>query len=429
MPADTNGAKDGIDDNNNNKRVLFSTSSASQSPQPPPASSASATSIISIHSGKGRLRGGGVRPIGTTKSIRQLAQKLEQRMGPVLMLSLLTIGTVLFLYGLYHESIRNALQDFVDTMQQVVLQNQQRELAELTNIGTTTTTTTVVATAVKNVDNSTLAVVEISGETGSNNNNENVNVPTTTTAAEMPPNAVVHSILRHRADQLEELDGFKEKFHATTVTLWCLVALNVFGLLALAFGVFVLYKKGKSPVGMRRSGKMAKLCRTLYIALLLLTCLLMSVQLFLLLFSLLPNSVAFPTIVDRLFDAYLLEEVPPESRAEILAPIEEEFACKLEVEHELLEKMGLQQKCVPKIKDRLLPSYIVVFLVAIAICPFLFAIFTILWATTIKNCGAVETARKRIEVSQSDRRQQRHDEILQSRASEFTGKIQQPVYY
>lgn len=68
----------------------------------------------------------------------------------------------------------------------------------------------------------------------------------------------------------------------------------------------------------------------------------MSAQLFLLLFSLLPNTMAFPPIVDTLFNVYLANEVPLENRAEIVEPIEDGLTCKMEVEHELLERMGLQ---------------------------------------------------------------------------------------
>lgn len=72
------------------------------------------------------------------------------------------------------------------------------------------------------------------------------------------------------------------------------------------------------------------------------------------------------------------------------------------MENRLMAVHGFfQQKCAPKIKDRLLPSYIVVFLIFVTILPFLFAIFTICWTITIKDWNVVKNARKRIEFNSS----------------------------
>lgn len=54
----------------------------------------------------------------------QLSQKLEQRLGPVLLICLATIGTVLTINGLFHEKARASLVQMMDTLEQELLQIQ-----------------------------------------------------------------------------------------------------------------------------------------------------------------------------------------------------------------------------------------------------------------------------------------------------------------
>lgn len=60
------------------------------------------------------------------------------------------------------------------------------------------------------------------------------------------------------------------------------------------------------------------------------------------LISLLPNAFAFPSLVDKLLYFYLSSEVPAEKRQALIDPIENNFGCKLKVEHQILEQMGIQ---------------------------------------------------------------------------------------
>ena len=69
---------------------------------------------------------------------------------------------------------------------------------------------------------------------------------------------------------------------------------------------------------------------------------LLIIQLFMFLITLLPNAFAFHSLVDKLLDFYLTSEVPEEKRQALIDPIENSFGCKLKVEHQLLEQLGVQ---------------------------------------------------------------------------------------
>jgi len=71
-------------------------------------------------------------------------------------------------------------------------------------------------------------------------------------------------------------------------------------------------------------------------------CLLLIIQLFMFIITLLPNAFAFHSLVDKLLDFYLTSEVPEDKRKALSDPIENNFGCKLKVEHQLLEQMGIQ---------------------------------------------------------------------------------------
>ena len=367
--------------------------------------------------------------------------KLERRLGPVLLLCLATVATVLVINGLFHESGRGTIIALIDSLEQEILQIQQHELAQLAGLEPTT----------EGRETAAEGGVEKGGanhednESSDNNNDGNGNGTATTTSvvaeeeeeeeeastiATFTAVSAWQLVFRRRAGQLAELDAFRQLFTELDLSLWSLVVLSLLGFLLTGVGMF-LFRNGNPQQTAKKSSRQKSIIWKTILALVIL---LLLIQLFLMLFSLLPTSIHLPSTVDRLLTEYLLE-VPEERRGPLASLVEEEFACKLKVEHPMLEQLGLQEQCLPKIKDRLLAPYIVLFLILILICPFLFALFTLLWASKLKDLDPVREARHRVELSQGERRPQSREEILARALAEpgspprRKGPMTEKIYY
>ncbi|XGW11482.1 hypothetical protein V3C99_012735 [Haemonchus contortus] len=119
-------------------------------------------------------------------------------------------------------------------------------------------------------------------------------------------------------------------------------------------------------------------------------------QLLYLIHPLLWGAAKFPGMVDRLFtEAYPRDEYH-------INGIKERFACEFET-NEMLVRFDLQQPCIPKLKNSLLPAYMVILLIFIDILPFLYAAFIYAWDAWIKNSKMFRNARKRVELNNSRR--------------------------
>uniref|UniRef100_A0A183BK34 Transmembrane protein n=1 Tax=Globodera pallida TaxID=36090 RepID=A0A183BK34_GLOPA len=297
---------------------------------------------------------------------------LERRLGIVMVLCMAVLLTVLVINGLFHDRVRATTTEFIGAIEREVRLLQQNEIVLFSD---DTFPTTPPAKEVAEGEeillaqpNLTSAVDGEKEETVSETNN-NGNLSLTERLLQ----------LRMRANELTELDEFRQRFADTDVTIWTLVLLNLLGLIVMVPSTcrFWLQNYGAQTI------------------LLVLLVLLLLVQLVLLL-SLLDNASNFPPIVDKLFDTYLTE-VSEDKIGHLIEPIEDQFSCKIRVEHELLERYGLQEKCVPKMKDRLLAPYIVSFLILVTIFPFILTIFTCLWPKNIQILAPIEKAHRKVQ--------------------------------
>ncbi|KAI3413675.1 hypothetical protein GPALN_011161 [Globodera pallida] len=364
-----------MDDGHQQKKLQDSSSSST------PHSPASLPKL-SVHSGNGKLRGGGARAVQEQSKVQQLALRLERRLGIVMVLCMAVLLTVLVINGLFHDRVRATTTEFIGAIEREVRLLQQNEIVLFSD---DTFPTTPPAKEVAEGEeillaqpNLTSAVDGEKEETVSETNN-NGNLSLTERLLQ----------LRMRANELTELDEFRQRFADTDVTIWTLVLLNLLGLVVMVPSTCRFWLQNYGAQTVSRS------CCMAYRILLVLLVLLLLVQLVLLL-SLLDNASNFPPIVDKLFDTYLTE-VSEDKIGHLVEPIEDQFSCKIRVEHELLERYGLQEKCVPKMKDRLLAPYIVSFLILVTIFPFILTIFTCLWPKNIQILAPIEKAHRKVQ--------------------------------
>nr|CAD2183726.1 unnamed protein product [Meloidogyne enterolobii] len=312
------------------------------------------------HSGSGGLRGGGIRPRLSIRdeTLVNFGKKLESRIGPISFFCLITIATVLIINTIYHESANGTLVELIEGILKEIL-----ELQKLSN-GTLSTE-------------------------GNESISKETSLTTKSTADSLRP------IVLRRTEQISELNLYKERFHETDQKIILIILICILGILLSIAGIIICRRRG----GIQAS----KSSRIAYGMILAVICLLLIIQLFMFIITLLPNAFAFHSLVDKLLDFYLTSEVPEDKRKALSDPIENNFGCKLKVEHQLLEQMGIQEPCAPKIKDRLLAPYIVLFLILIALSPFLYIIFIIIWLKKLKNVKPILNARQKVAASNEAR--------------------------
>uniref|UniRef100_A0A914MZE7 Uncharacterized protein n=1 Tax=Meloidogyne incognita TaxID=6306 RepID=A0A914MZE7_MELIC len=329
------------------------------------------------HSGSGGLRGGGIRPRLSIRdeTLVNFGKKLESRIGPISFFCLITIATVLIINTIYHESANGTLVELIEGI--------LKEILELQSSTTATTTSFIKTTVIAETFNGTLSTE------GNESIYNETSLTTKSTADSLRP------IVLRRTEQISELNLYKERFHETDQKIILIILICILGILLSIAGIIICRRRG----GIQAS----KSSRIAYGMILAVICLLLIIQLFMFIITLLPNAFAFHSLVDKLLDFYLTSEVPEDKRKALSDPIENNFGCKLKVEHQLLEQMGIQEPCAPKIKDRLLAPYIVLFLILIALSPFLYIIFIIIWLKKLKSVKPILNARQKVAASNEAR--------------------------
>ncbi|KAL7078309.1 hypothetical protein ACQ4LE_002692 [Meloidogyne hapla] len=333
------------------------------------------------HSGSGGLRGGGIRPRLSIRNetLANFCNKLENRIGPILLFCLITIATVLIINTIYHESANGTLIELIEGIQKEIIELQQKEVAQFVGIESTTTTLT---TLITEIGNDTLAT------RGNELISEEISQTTKSTADNLRP------IILKRTEQISELNLYKERFHEIDQKIILIILICLLGILLSIAGMICRRRGGIQP---------SKSSRIIYGIILVAICFLLIIQLFIFIISLLPNAFSFNSSVDKLLDFYLISEVPKEKRQTLIDPIENSFGCKLKVEHQLLEQLGIQEPCAPKIKDRLLAPYIILFLILIVLSPFLHSLFIIIWSKKLKDVKPILNARHKVAASNEAR--------------------------
>ena len=137
------------------------------------------------------------------------------------------------------------------------------------------------------------------------------------------------------------------------------------------------------------------------------------VQLLYLISPILTCSSTFPEYIDRLFAK---ETTPKTDRG--IQELQDMFSCDFET-HQILVDRGLQDPCIPKIKDSLFPYYATVLLIVLDILPFIFAFFTYAWDAWIKDCTTIREARMRVELN-NQRRPRTREEIIEEQITNGT---------
>ncbi|CAK5112136.1 unnamed protein product [Meloidogyne enterolobii] len=394
------------------------------------------------HSGSGGLRGGGIRPRLSIRdeTLVNFGKKLESRIGPISLFCLVTIATVLIINTIYHESANGTLVELIEGILKEILELQFVGIESSTTTTTSFIKTTVIAetgtlstegnesiskgkVCMKHVfhlsfDLPDFQIFHYIGKiflvsrflnfrllnllsplkSVSANQRRIPNLlpnlletsPTTKSTADS-----LRPIVLRRTEQISELNLYKERFHETDQKIILIILICILGILLSIAGIIICRRRG----GIQAS----KSSRIAYGMILAAICLLLIIQLFMFIITLLPNAFAFHSLVDKLLDFYLTSEVPEDKRKALSDPIENNFGCKLKVEHQLLEQMGIQEPCAPKIKDRLLAPYIVLFLILIALSPFLYIIFIIVWLKKLKNVKPILNARQKVAASNEAR--------------------------
>ncbi|KAL3085126.1 hypothetical protein niasHS_010195 [Heterodera schachtii] len=369
---------------------------------------------LSVHSGNGKLRGGGVRAVREQSTLQRLFSRLERRLGLAMALCMATILCALAINGLFHDRVRATMVQLIGTIEQEVRVLQHHEIVLFTDTFWTASFTGSDVSEedeIQTQQNATSDAKESNGqreqregenegEKGEEEANVKTNGSSNNNLLEMA------RYLRMRADQLTELDEFRQRFDDTDNAIWALVFLDLLGLVLLVPILCHFCCRASAAKTVSRS------CCFAFRVLLVLLVLLCLLQLFLLL-SLLDNALKFPSIVDKLFNFYL-DEVPTEKRAEIIGPAEDQFSCKIKVEHELLERYGLQEQCLPKMKGCLLSPSIVVFLILITLFPFILTIITCFWPKHLNILAPLERAHRKVQLFQTEGRTQNRNQILKN---------------
>ncbi|KAI1709907.1 hypothetical protein Ddc_13670 [Ditylenchus destructor] len=425
-------------------------SSTSKSPNPYLHSSlrnSPASPDLSIHSGRGPLRGGGVTKLyGSKPSVKDYKRKLDNRLGIVICFCLTTIATILFIYGLFYEQVQGSLVEYVqgvkEDLDQPPTTSPIPEDNELTSTIPIATTIAIVqelrktekpndliktqgsqvetlAHELQRTKREVPSTVPLENESASRNrrdddplptiindtllpvetnNFDQISLITTTHAPVMTTTLEIEEILETTTlvdssteDETRltkwELEAYSDRFQATHIAIWVLVALNLAVVMFLA-PLIILFR---ADIFTRRD-----IFKTIYRAGLGLALLFTLFQLFYLFSPLLTCSLRFPRIMDRLFE----EGLPrPEH---LIEPIEQRFVCAFAFDKVLVE-YRIQDPCIPKLKNYLLPSYTVILLIIIDLMPIAFVAFTYFWDSKIKELAPIRKLRHRIEMNHQQR--------------------------
>uniref|UniRef100_A0A7E4UXM2 Transmembrane protein n=1 Tax=Panagrellus redivivus TaxID=6233 RepID=A0A7E4UXM2_PANRE len=346
---------------------------------------------LSIHSGSGTLRGGGVKRIyGNMASLKQYKHKIDYRLPLVTIVCLASIASILFLYGLYQLKGHDNLVEYVKSTRDIAefIENprHKRQFEGSGNEEPTVNDAPTAAELEKEIhdakESEEKVVTEKEEVTTTTTTALTTTSTTTTTTTEAAP--TVTPLPDPNWISASELRGYYDRLISTYETIWNLFALNLVALLFLIPATIIFHL---DYCGIAKY-------KIIFRIILGIVMVFLFIQLLYLISPVLSSAFAFPEMVDRLFDK---DTEPKHERG--VSDIKENFACDFDVHPALIEH-GIEDPCLPKIKDSLFPSYATILLIFLDILPFLFAGFTYAWDAWLKDCTAVREARMRVELNQ-----------------------------
>ncbi|KHN80068.1 hypothetical protein Tcan_07111 [Toxocara canis] len=375
-------------------------------------------SVRNYHRGNGSLRGGGIQKIYSTgPSMKVYKRKLDRRLGVCIFACLSTIATVLFIYGIFHETPHEELTAYITAIKEIVLES-------LPPSTTATPNMDVLIQQMLVTDNesdiySSSPLIEPDTCLGS----EEVDRVKCLTVPELQTDfELMHGVEMLVTDNesdiyssspliepdtclgSEEVDRVKcltvpelqtdfELMHGSHIVLWNLVALNVIIAMFLLPLTCIFYSER-----MQKNGNY----KIFYRVALFLALFFMAAQLIFLISPLLTSAYYYPSMADKL----LIYKLPRDQN--LINNLESRFGCQFDYIQQLVE-LSIQEPCLPKIKNLLLPTYAVLLLIFIDLLPFAFIIFTYAWDAWIKDTSLCSGARRRIELNNQQRPQSRED--------------------
>ncbi|KAE9555165.1 hypothetical protein FO519_001660 [Halicephalobus sp. NKZ332] len=379
---------------------------------------------LSVHSGSGTLRGGGVSRIyGNMASFKQYKRKIDYRLPLVTIVCIASIAAILFVYGLYqlkgYDSIVEYIESTRDISNFLSRHRRQDETAEflVPSVHEDSLEQSVDSAIEKDnaeekaTDDEKKDEEKETAVTEAESDEEKRSTPLTTPTSTMnstPPVSIVISTTQApietstQEDQnknnltVPELNEMYSDFTSTHKTIWSLFAVNLIVLLFLVPAT-ILFHFDFLEINRYK---------TIFRFIIILTMLFLIIQLLYLISPILTSSCSFPGYIDRLF----AKETSPKAERGI-NDLQETFACEFNP-NQLVVELGRQDHCVPKIKDSLFPCYVTILLIFLDILPFIFALFTYAWDAWIKDCTTVREARMRVELN-NQRRPRTREEIIE----------------
>uniref|UniRef100_A0A915Q239 Uncharacterized protein n=1 Tax=Setaria digitata TaxID=48799 RepID=A0A915Q239_9BILA len=394
------------------------------------SSASSPRSINSYHRGNGALRGGGVRklyrhgPVGFSffdvHTFKAYKRKLDYRLGYCIIGCLVTIGTILIIFGLFHETAHEELITYMQSTRQLIINSiHSTELAKQEISSSTDESLLEIIPSTESeelldykhlAENNDTTMSAITTR-APNLKNEEIRTKDVLMNADVLKNVLTFpyeepgtcfgskDVDKEKCLVVPELDEYLDILFSSHIALWNLMSINVIAALFLSPFTFVFHSE------IAKNGYY----KVFYRVMLLLTLIFMAAQLILLINPLLSSSFMFPTIVDKLFT----EKLPRDKR--LLGQVEFRFACQFDYISQLVE-LNLQEPCISRIKNVLFLPYAVILLIIIDLLPFVFIIFTYAWDKWLKDSPFCSDARNRIELNKQRRPQSREDILKKTMA-------------
>ncbi|VDM39835.1 unnamed protein product [Toxocara canis] len=301
-------------------------------------------SVRNYHRGNGSLRGGGIQKIYSTgPSMKVYKRKLDRRLGVCIFACLSTIATVLIIYGIFHETPHEELTAYITAIKEIVLESLPPS-----------------TTATPNMDVLIQQMLVTDNESDIYSSSPLIEPDTCLGSEEVD---------RVKCLTVPELQTDFELMHGSHIVLWNLVALNVIIAMFLLPLTCIFYSER-----MQKNGNY----KIFYRVALFLALFFMAAQLIFLISPLLTSAYYYPSMADKL----LIYKLPRDQN--LINNLESRFGCQFDYIQQLVE-LSIQEPCLPKIKNLLLPTYAVLLLIFIDLLPFAFIIFTYAWDAWIKD--------------------------------------------
>ncbi|KAH7704910.1 Protein C23H3.2 b, partial [Aphelenchoides avenae] len=291
-------------------------------------------------------------------------RKVDRRIGIAVICCLATICTILFIYGLIHSTGYDILAGYLGYTKKVV-EDLKMPTGTFTSTGATPSVHGLRVSDVPENNGSALVGTDI-------------------------PLAVSGDVLntfRTLADDpkwltIREIDVINESLTEVHIAIWNLAALNlIFLMLITPLTVLFFIQYFDTPY-----------YKLIYRACLLFTLFFMLAQLTFLIDPLFVDARTFPDAVDRLFVDAEPKHLPQ------MQELEQKYSCVFNP-NELLLRYKLQEPCVPKLKNYLLPAYTVVLLIFVDLFPIAYAIWIYAWDACVKDINVIREARSQMDMS------------------------------